>query len=152
MEGDLNRRIGWITAALGVSLGMLLGLWSFDGPLAVPAGLGDYGSTPRRLVRLGHIALIALGMLDVLVGRELGTLRLAARGKRLLAGSMAAGNVLLPLALFVAALVPIGKYLTAPPALCVALALWLAVIGSWHLAPLTPLAPLTGGSNAADNV
>ena len=60
-----NRAIGWSSLLTGVLLGLLLGMWSFDGPLAVPALLGDYDETPRRLLRLGHIAFFGLGFMPV---------------------------------------------------------------------------------------
>ena len=52
--------IGWWLIAIGFSTGACFGL------LAQREGwLGGYTSRPRRLARLGHIALIALGALNV---------------------------------------------------------------------------------------
>ena len=51
-----NRAVGWSSLALGAVTGLILGRWSFDGPMAMPEWLGDHGDTPRRLARLGHIA------------------------------------------------------------------------------------------------
>ncbi|MFQ5504778.1 MAG: hypothetical protein ACE5F1_08290 [Planctomycetota bacterium] len=129
MDGNANRRVGWACAAAGVALGMLLGLWSFDGPLDVPAWVGDYQSVPRRLIRLGHIALIALGILNILLGRELVELRLGPGAKRAASVTMNTGNVLLPVTLLVAAFLPAAKYLMSIPAICVLVALCLAARG-----------------------
>jgi hypothetical protein len=48
-----------------------MGLWSFDGPMAPPSWIGEYADTSRRLIRLGHIAFIGLGILDILLANEL---------------------------------------------------------------------------------
>jgi hypothetical protein len=56
--------------SIGALTGMVMGMWSFDGPLAVPGWLGDYGSTARRLVRLGHIACFGIGILNLLLVAE----------------------------------------------------------------------------------
>ncbi|HET9480948.1 MAG TPA: hypothetical protein VFP98_04260 [Candidatus Polarisedimenticolia bacterium] len=120
--------MGWACMACGVGTGLLLGLWSFDGPAAVPAWIGDYGDTSRRLVRLGHIAFIGIGVLNVLLGRELPRMRLEPPAKRLASYSMNFGNILLPLALFAAGAWRPLKPLMAPPALAVFLAL---VVAAW---------------------
>src|SRR5947209_10364331 len=62
-----NRRVGWVSTCLGAATGLILGLWSFDGPFAVPGWLGAYDQTGRRLARLGHIAFFGLGILNILV-------------------------------------------------------------------------------------
>lgn len=57
----LQLRVGWTLVLVGMVSGMALGLgFHRDG------FLGGYASLRRRLVRLGHIALIALGALNVL--------------------------------------------------------------------------------------
>lgn len=52
---------GWILIACGLAVGALIGCFFHD-----ERWLGGYAAHPRRLVRLGHIALIQLGMLNVL--------------------------------------------------------------------------------------
>ena len=127
---DWNRVVGWTTTALGVGTGLVLGLWSFDGPLEVPGWIGAYGETSRRLVRLGHIALIGLGILDILLARELARTALGARAKRVASVSMILGNVFLPLTLFAAGAFRPAKYLMSFPASCVFVALVLAAYGA----------------------
>lgn len=57
----LQTRVGWALVLAGMVSGMALGLgFHRDG------FLGGYASLRRRLIRLGHIALIALGALNVL--------------------------------------------------------------------------------------
>lgn len=57
----LNWQVGWSLILAGFVSGSLLGLGFHRDEF-----LGGYNSLRRRLVRLGHIALIALGMLNVL--------------------------------------------------------------------------------------
>jgi len=125
-----NRTVGWACLATGVATGMLMGLWSFDGPLPSPAWLGEYGDTSRRLARLGHIAFIGLGILNLLLARELSESMLGVRAKRVASTAMNLGNVLLPITLFAAAAWHPAKYAMAVPATCVFVALVLAAWGT----------------------
>ena len=127
-----NWIVGWLSLALGAATGLLMGLWSFDGPLAIPAWLGDYGDTSRRLARLGHIAFFGLGILDILLAREIPRFLLGIRARQTAAVAMVFGNVFLPLTLFAAAAYPPMKYFMALPALSVFLALVIAVYGAFR--------------------
>lgn len=119
--------------AVGVGTGLIMGLWSFDGPLPVPSWLGDYDDTPRRLARLGHIAFLGLGILNLLLTDELPRSSLGPRGRTIAAVSMNVGNVLLPIALFAAAAWAPAKYFLGIPATSVFVALCLA---AWGARPL----------------
>jgi hypothetical protein len=130
-----NRVVGWTSLAVGVGVGLVLGLWSFDGPLKPPAWIGEYGDTSRRLVRLGHIAFIGLGLIDILIERELVRSALGSRARAVASRAMVAGNVLLPLTLFVGAVYRPFKYFMAVPAGAVFLALVLAALGARSPAP-----------------
>ena len=127
--GRSNRIIGWMSLALGAGTGMVMGLWSFDGPVATPSWLGDYGETSRRLVRLGHIAFFGLGILNLLLARELPRLSLGGPARRTAARAMNFGNVFLPLTLFAAAGYHPLKYAMTLPVSAVFLALVLTVWG-----------------------
>ncbi|HXW06408.1 MAG TPA: hypothetical protein VD833_14315 [Vicinamibacterales bacterium] len=126
----MNRSVGWASMAVGVATGLVMGLWSFDGPLPVPTWLGDYGDTPRQLARLGHIAFLGLGILNLLLAHELPRSSLGHRGRTVAAVSMNVGNVLLPIGLFAAAAWAPAKYLLGIPATSVFLALCLAAWGA----------------------
>lgn len=52
--------VGWGLISIGFMTGALFGILAQN-----EAWLGGYSSRTRRLVRLGHIALIALGALNV---------------------------------------------------------------------------------------
>jgi len=56
----MNVVVGWWLIAVGFSTGAAFGLLAQD-----ENWLGGYLNRPRRLARLGHIALIALGALNV---------------------------------------------------------------------------------------
>ncbi|MDX1387794.1 MAG: hypothetical protein R3344_01295 [Acidobacteriota bacterium] len=125
-----NRAIGWTSLALGVFSGLILGMWSFDGPVPVPEWLGDYGDTSRRLARLGHIAFFGLGFLNLFLARELDALQLDDGQRRTASVAMNFGNVFLPLTLFAASFYHPLKYMMPMPALAVALAMTLAAWGA----------------------
>jgi len=57
----LSWRAGWILILLGFASGAAVGLRFHD-----EGFWGGYASFRRRLVRLGHVACVALGMLNVL--------------------------------------------------------------------------------------
>jgi hypothetical protein len=127
---ESNRAVGWASLAVGIATGLVMGLWSFDGPVSTPAWLGDYADTSRRLARLGHIAFIGLGILNILLARELTMSSLGERGRRLASGAMNLGNVLLPVTLFAAAAWRPAKFAMALPATAVFVAMCLAAWGA----------------------
>ena len=57
----LNFHVGWTLVLVGFLCGALIGLGFHR-----ESFLGGYASFPRRLLRLGHIALVALGAFNVL--------------------------------------------------------------------------------------
>ena len=126
----MNRTIGWISLVAGIATGLVMGLWSFDGPMTTPAWLGEYGDTSRRLARLGHIAFIGLGLINILLAHELPHSSLSARARRMASHHMNFGNVVLPITLFAAAAWRPAKYAMAIPATAVFVALCLAAWGA----------------------
>lgn len=56
---------GWLLIAVSISVGMLMGLYAFEGPLPTPEFLGDYNQWERRLSRLAHSYSILLGMISL---------------------------------------------------------------------------------------
>jgi hypothetical protein len=125
-----NRAVGWASLTVGIATGLVMGLWSFDGPVPTPTWLGEYSDTPRRLARLGHIAFIGLGILNILLARELTDSTLGARARRAASASMNVGNCLLPVTLFAAAAWHPAKYALGVPATAVFVAMCLAAWGA----------------------
>lgn len=127
----LNRSIALTSMVLGAVSGMVIGLWAFGGPVAPPDGMEAYGELSRRLLRLGHIAFFGLALINLILTRQLPALPLGLRATRGALGCIAFANLALPLALIAAAFWEPLKYLTAPPAFAVTLALGIAAWGGW---------------------
>ena len=127
--GRSNRVIGWLSLVLGAGTGLVLGLWSFNGPAPVPEWLGGYDELSRRLARLGHIAFFGLGIINILVARELSRLALGPALVRAASITMNFGNVFLPTTLFLAAVFHPCKYLMPAPATSVFCALAIVAYG-----------------------
>ena len=61
-----NEIAGWTAILMGVVLGLYMGI-----RFQSDDWLGGYNALPRRMVRLAHIALVALGMLNILAANTL---------------------------------------------------------------------------------
>lgn len=125
MDAERNAIFGWAWIAVGMAFGLALGLFSFEGPVPAPPSLDDYSGLPRRLLRLSHIAFIALGALNVLYAHDAAGRKgsMARRGGALLL----LGSALLPPALAMPAFFPALKPLFALPAIILAAAAaWIA--------------------------
>ena len=97
-----SRVVAWSSFTAGAASGLVLGLWSFDGPFPVPSWIGEYGDVSRRLLRLGHIAFFGLAMLNLLLARHLPTLKLSGRMAWLALAGMNFGNIVMPMILVAA--------------------------------------------------
>lgn len=127
--GETNRLVAWASIVAGAATGLVMGLWSFDGPAPVPQWIGDYETTARRLIRLGHIAFFGLGILNLALARELPRLSLKEWLARTAARCMNFGNVFLPITLFAAGVYQPLKYLLPFPAVSVFVALAIVAYG-----------------------
>jgi hypothetical protein len=116
MHHSLNFTAGWWLIFAAFVSGAVIGLGSHREDF-----LGGYGSFRRRLVRLGHIALAALGMLNLVFGLSFVPAGIGASAG--LSGSLLlAGAVAMPLVCFLAAwrepfrhlfFIPVGLLLAA---------------------------------------
>lgn len=61
-----NLIVGWTSMILGAFSGAIIGLYFHKDDW-----LGGYASLPRRMLRLGHIALFGLGILNVIFALSL---------------------------------------------------------------------------------
>jgi hypothetical protein len=98
-------RAGWGLILLGFLSGAALGLRFHQEGMA-----GGYASLRRRLMRLGHIALVALGMLNLLLALGPEASRTTWSSSLLIAGSLA-----MPLVCFLTAWRPAFRHLFALP-------------------------------------
>ena len=120
-------RSAWWLIATGMLSGAVLGLWSFGGPVPAPPGFESYADVPRRLLRLSHIALIALPVIGLAYVRYVAGLsaRTRAIGCRLWLFGMAG----LPALLALTAVVPPVLYFLPFPVLSLSLAVVLLAHG-----------------------
>ncbi|MFG0283512.1 MAG: hypothetical protein ACF8R7_03740 [Phycisphaerales bacterium JB039] len=89
---------GWIWITLGMAAGVALS------PAVIREDfLGGYASRPRRLLRLGHIAMVALGVLCVLWTHSAGRLALAEPWPVVAGAALLIGAVAMPLTCALAA-------------------------------------------------
>ena len=122
--------IAWFSILAGALSGMVMGLWSFDGPLPTPEWIGAYDSLPRRFLRLAHISMFALGILHFVVARQITAAPIRPDIDKLALGSMALGNIAMPTILIAAALWQPFKYLTPVPTLAITVAIVAATFSS----------------------
>jgi hypothetical protein len=116
---------GWLLVAVSMNVGLLVGLYAFDGPLPTPGFVGTYNEFARRLSRLGHAYCIALGLLAILLARQ-------AAG-RVATVLFIAGSSVMVLATVLLAFLPDLTALLVPGPLLVALALVAGV--HWDFGP-----------------
>jgi len=122
--------IAWCSILAGVLSGMLMGLWSFNGPFPTPEWIGDYDALPRRFLRLAHVAMFALGILHMMVARQITAAPIQPALGRLGLVAMAVGNVLMPTILIAAAVAEPLKYLTPIPTTAIAVAITVAAFSA----------------------
>ena len=125
--GKKNISFGWIWLLIGLVMGAIMGLWSFNGPL--PSPVGDYTSLPRRMLRLSHIAFVGLSFLNMLFGYQVDRLVLTRKLKKSSSMLLIGGSVLMPLILFLAVFNEAFKYLLPIPAMMIIASLVIVAIG-----------------------
>ena len=101
--GRSNVAVAWWMIGIGMATGAVMGLWSFDGPVRPPAGFALYDDLPRRLVRLAHIASVALPALNLLYVPWILRSSWSERDRRLGCRLLLFGTVALPVLLALAA-------------------------------------------------
>ncbi len=67
----LNETFGWISVLGGLVMGLVMGV-----KFQREDWLGGYNAFPRRMVRLAHVAQVALGILNILYAQSPARLRL----------------------------------------------------------------------------
>ena len=87
-----NEVFGWCWVLAGMFAGMGLGLGFHR-----EDWLGGYASHRRRLLRLGHLAIIALGIVNILFARAQPALRLPDPWPCVAADALIVGAVTMPL-------------------------------------------------------
>lgn len=124
ISGEINILFGWAWICVGLILGMILGMWA-EGE----RWLGGYASITRRYLRLGHVAFIALSIINILYGRELGSADLPVQVKGIGSSLMIFGAAGVPLACVSAAFFKKARYFLPLPALAILIGTAILVIG-----------------------
>ena len=122
--GDANVIFGWVWMCLGFILGMTMGIWA-EGK----EWLGGYASVTRRYLRLGHIAFIALSIINILYGKELASVDLSDNMKNIGSFLMIFGAVGVPVTCVSAAFIRKIKYFLPLPASAILIGTIILIIG-----------------------
>lgn len=122
--GQINILFGWAWMCLGFVFGMILGMWA-EGE----KWLGGYTSLTRRYLRLAHVAFIALSIINILYGKELGVIDLPIPVKNIGSYLMIFGAAGVPLTCISAAFFRKTRYLLPLPAVAVLAGTSILVIG-----------------------
>lgn len=119
-----NWLAGWMLILLAFASGAIIGLGFHR-----PGFLGGYDSLRRRMVRLGHIAFAALGMMNVLYG-----LSPAASGvaKQVASCGLIAGAIAMPLVCFLTAWKTPMRHLFFIPVVSLMGAVLAIIVGGCH--------------------
>jgi hypothetical protein len=127
--GAANIRVAWWMIGASMALGAVLGLWSFEGPVEPPPGFRAFDDLPRRLTRLGHIAGIALPLLNLLYVPWMRRSAWGGTARRAGCRLLLLGTVALPSLLLVAAAWRPGRYLLPLPVTALIAAVLLLAAG-----------------------
>jgi hypothetical protein len=123
----INETFGWSAILAGFVSGMLLGLGFHRDEF-----LGGYASLRRRMLRLGHIALVALGALNVLFAQSAPRMKLEPGVFVLASNAWIAGGIAMPLCCALMAWRAGFRLLFALPVVCLILAASLTLAGLVH--------------------
>ena len=89
---------GWVGMLLGLVSGAIIGLGFHNETFA-----GGYASFRRRMLRLGHVAFFALGMVNVLFALTLNSSSVVPGSPQIASASLAAAGFTMPAVCFLAA-------------------------------------------------
>lgn len=87
----MNELFGWIFVLGGLVMGLVMGL-----KFQREDWLGGYSAFPRRMVRLAHVALVALGMLNIQYAQSATRLHLSPRLESVASLAFIAAALLMP--------------------------------------------------------
>ncbi len=124
IAGEINILFGWAWMCVGFLSGMILGLRA-EGE----QWLGGYASLTRRYLRLAHVAFVALYIINILYGKELGTIDLPNNFKTIGSALMIFGAAGVPLACISAAFLRKTRYFLPVPATAVLTGVIILLIG-----------------------
>lgn len=109
--------------------GAVLGIWSFGGPVSPPPGFQTVDALPRRLIRLAHIAWIALPILNLLYVSWIRESGLRPRTQKWGCGLLLFGTLGLPVGLATAAFWSPALYVLPAPVTALTASVFLLAFG-----------------------
>jgi hypothetical protein len=118
---------GWM--AFGIFTGLIIGMWSFEGPVPTPKIVGNYDDCARRLIRLGHVAFIMLPLISMSYAIHITDTSLTPENKLLGVRMMWFGMIGVPVTCMAGAFVRPLKYLMSFPAISVFICLCIMAAG-----------------------
>lgn len=119
-----NEILGWFSILAGVLLGSYMGI-----KFQREDWLGGYFSLSRRMVRLAHIALVALGMLNILFAQSLESLKLSPPLETVASWTLMAAAFLMPASCICISLGSRRFEIFAAPIMCLVTGLILTIGG-----------------------
>jgi hypothetical protein len=122
----LNEPLGWLSVICGFLSGAWFGL-NFD----KSSWLGGYDALQRRMVRLGHIAFIALGLLNILFAVRADYMQLSPATLRLTSWLLIVGCFSMPLCCFLFAWRSVFKPLFVIPVVSLVSGAGVVLRGTW---------------------
>ena len=121
---DWNMLAGWIGMMCGLISGAAIGLFFHQADFA-----GGYGAFRRRLLRLGHVAFLGLGIINILFSVTLAGGILHLSHPRVASILLIAGAGLMPAICFLAAWRSPFRHVFVIPVVCVAITIVMVLKG-----------------------
>lgn len=121
----LHLIIGWASMIGGAVSGAAIGLF-----FHLDAWMGGYGSFRRRMVRLGHIAMFGLGILNVLLALSLAARPVPAAYVPFASTGFLVALVAMPICCFLTAWRPAFRHLFPVPVVALLIGL-VALLAGW---------------------
>ena len=119
-----NELVGWISVMASLAMGIYMGA-----KFQREDWMGGYGSFPRRMVRLAHVALAAIGMLNIQFAHSLPRLELSGAMLTTASFTLMAAAVLMPACCLLLAWRRAHFEIFAAPVLCLAAGVGLTIGG-----------------------
>jgi hypothetical protein len=122
----------WAWMAVGIFVGMLFGLYAFEGPLPTPNRIGEYDSCTRRLMRLGHVAFIMLPLISMAYANQIARTSLSPDTQILAVKLCWTGMIGVPTICMTGAFWRWTKYFFSIPVVCFFTSLIMMAVGQMH--------------------
>jgi hypothetical protein len=132
--GRPNIMWGWVGIVLGPTVGSILMAWCFAGPFPSPMErLADYDGVERRMLRLAHVAMVMIPLINVVFGMHLDRAVLSPVWKRRASTLALIAIPGVPIGLTLGALIWVPlKWLSVPGVYAFIAALAINAVGQWR--------------------